>query len=410
MWPSWHGRGEAVTAAHASARTLSGPALAAAMRDSRALTLSRVADLSDAQWLVPRQPGVNPVAWELAHMAWFAEFWILRGPHGRDEEGFARAAIEPVHIGPDTLFDSARLPHAARWQVAWPSRDEVVKMLRRQLDACLEAIPPACDDDDALYFHRLALFHEDMHAEAFAWLRAVLNYPAPVGAALRPVTSRDAVAVQGGNVETGRPAAERGFAFDNECPARMLHLHEFEIDATPVTAGDFLRFVADGGYARSTWWPEEAGAWRATVNRSHPARWRHLGGDKGDPAHWEVRWFDQWQPLDPRLPVIHVNAWEAQAYAHWAKRRLPTSAEWEHAAPSIDWGHSVWEWTADVFLPYAGFEPGPYREYSEPWLGSHRELRGGAFATSARMHDRRYRNFFTPDRSDVFAGFRTAAS
>ena len=108
--------------------------------------------------------------------------------------------------------------------------------------------------------------------------------------------------------------------------------------------------------------------------------------------------------------MIHVNAFEAEAWCAWSKRRLPTAAEWERAAPHLQWGHSVWEWTASAFEPYPGFKPGPYREYSAPWFGDHRELRGGSFATHARMHDPRYRNFFQPQRSDVFAGFRSVAA
>ena len=130
-----------------------------------------------------------------------------------------------------------------------------------------------------------------------------------------------------------------------------------------------------------------------------------------------MRWFDQWVDLQPggtrnQIPAMHLNAFEAEAYCRWAKRCLPTAAQWEHAASShleFAWGHSVWEWTADTFEPYPGFASGPYREYSQPWFGDHRELRGGAFATHARMHDARYRNFFLPERSDIFAGFRTVA-
>jgi EgtB-related family protein len=105
--------------------------------------------------------------------------------------------------------------------------------------------------------------------------------------------------------------------------------------------------------------------------------------------------------------VIHVGAFEAEAWCRWAGRRLPSAAEWHAAAPRLAWGQGVWEWTTDEFAPYAGFEAGPYRDYSAPWFRGHRELRGGAFATDLRMHDRRYRNFFTPQRCDVFAGFRS---
>ena len=108
-------------------------------------------------------------------------------------------------------------------------------------------------------------------------------------------------------------------------------------------------------------------------------------------------------------PAISMSHKGAEAFCRWAGRRLPTAAEWEVAAPQVDWGHSVWEWTADPFAPYAGFRPAPYHTYSAPWFHHQREVRGGAFATHALVHDRRYRNFFLAHRTDVFTGFRTAA-
>ena len=388
------------------ARRLHGAALAEALRACRANTWSLVSDLSDAQWQMPEQDGVNPLRWELAHLAWFAEFWVLRGPHHRAADGSTRALHPARHAGPDELFDSARLAHAARWRTPMPSRGQLGEMLQGQLDACIETLP-STDDDEANYFHRLALFHEDMHAEAFVWLRAALGYAAPVGLALAPLTplSQTApVAVRGGTFELGRQINEPGFAFDNEGPGRSVTLPDFEIDAAPVSAGEFLRFVNAGGYDNPAYWPGAAGEWRRLSDKPHPQRWR-FDANSG----WQTRWFDRWLALDPTLPVIHVNAFEAEAYCAWAKRRLPSAAEWERAAAHIKWGHSVWEWTADAFEPYPGFTPGPYREYSAPWFGDHRELRGGAFATHARLHDRRYRNFFQPQRSDVFAGFRSVA-
>ena len=357
---------------------------------------------------MPQRPGLNPIGWELAHVAWFGEFWVLRGPHRVGPDGLVHAARPARIAGPDAHLDSARLPHEQRWTTPMPPRREVMQMLDAQLDACLGALPTS-DDDAALYLHRLALFHEDMHGEAFAWLRATLGHPAPLGAVLEPLASDQPLRVRGGSVRVGRPPAQRGFAFDNERPGLHRVLDDFEIDATPLTAGDFLRFVEAGGYDDPAFWPGAAGAWRAGVDRRHPERWRR--GETG----WEQRWFDRWLPLDPRQPVVHVNAWEAEAYCRFAGRRLPGAAEWEHAATSdgsasrFHWGRSVWEWTRDVFEPYPGFEPGPYKDYSAPWFGDHRELRGGAFATHARMHDPRYRNFFVPERTDVFAGFRTVA-
>ena len=388
------------------ARRLHGTALAEALRECRANTWSLVSDLSDTQWQMPEQDGVNPLRWELAHLAWFAEFWVLRGPHQRAADGSTRALHPARHAGPDEHFDSARLAHAARWRTPMPSRGQLGEMLQGQLDACIAALP-STGDDAAHYFHRLALFHEDMHGEAFCWMRASLGFPAPAGMAPPQVPAARALAVAAGEVEIGSPSGNAGFAFDNERDSHTTPLDAFEIDSAPVRAGAFARFVDAGGYDTPHCWPAEAGAWRALSGRAHPQRWR-----RGPAGGWETRWFDRWLPLDLHSPVMHVNAFEAEAYCRWAGRRLPSAAEWEHAAtsvPAFEWGRSVWEWTADAFAPYPGFAAGPYREYSQPWFGDHRELRGGAFATHLRLHDRRYRNFFEPQRTDIFAGFRTAA-
>lgn len=396
----------------AEARGLAGSALAQALRESRARTLALTEDLGDAQWQVPRQAGINPIAWELAHLAWFAEFWVLRGPHRFDGEGRVQAARPPRHAGPDALLDSSRLPHDERWAVPLPSRAEVRAMLDAQLEGCLAALPHAEKDDRALYFHRLALLHEDMHGEALIWLRQSLDYPAPAAEQLPRQAPRAPLAMRGGELAIGWPRGRPGFAFDNELPQRTLRLADYEIDAAPITAGQFARFVEAGGYDEPAWWPGAAGRWRREAARRHPERWRR--SPRAGATGWEQRWFGRWLPLEPDEPVIHVNAWEAEAYCRRAGRRLPSAAEWEHAASSQDaksfsWGHSVWEWTADAFAPYPGFEPGPYRDYSAPWFGNHRELRGGAFVTHTRLHDARFRNFFIPERSDVFGGFRTAA-
>ena len=402
-------------------RTLRGAALVQALRDSRARTWALVDDLAPTQWQVPCAPGVNPIAWELGHLAWFAEFWVLRGPHTCDATGVTTAHAAPRWTGPDALFDSARLPHDARWAVALPTRAELVERLGAQLEGCLARVELASDaavrdDADALAalnLQRLTLFHEDMHAEAFTWLRATLGLAAPPGSGLRMPTAASAsgaasLSIPGGRVRIGTPVAltrAGAFGFDNEQPAHTRLLADFEIDAAPLSNGAFQRFVDAGGYDTPAFWPGPAGAWRAASGCRHPQRWRRHGAGAG----WQSAWFDQWRPLDPDAPVIHVNAYEAEAYCRWAGRRLPRAAEWEHAAARLAWGASVWEWTADAFAPYPGFVPGAYRDYSAPWFGDHRELRGGSFATSARLHDARYRNFFEPHRCDVFAGFRTVA-
>jgi len=390
--------------------------LAAALTDVRARLLAMVDDLDDRQWRVPSMPGVNPIAWELAHVAWFAEWWTLRGPHRAGADGRLQAQRPPRHAGPDALLDSSRLAHADRWSAPMPDREQVQKVLAAQLDDCLDALARLPDEDGPLYFHRLALMHEAMHCEALEWLRAALGYPAPGSVPpprVSPAPLADSAAcspagpvpVAGATVLLGWPDGEAGFVFDNERGQRAMTLADFDIDPAPVTAGRFVEFVEAGGYREPKWWPGEAGRWLARSGREHPERWRR--GSVG----WELRWFDRWRPLDPDEVLIHVNAWEAEAFCRWAGRSLPSAAQWERAAGigALRWGHSVWEWTADAFAPYPGFAPGPYSDYSAPWFGTHRELRGGAFATTALIHHPRYRNFFTPERTDVFAGFRTAS-
>ncbi len=377
-----------------------------AIQGARRRLRSLIDDLSDAQWQVPQQPGVNPVAWEAAHVAWFWEFWVQRGPHTRGADGLVSAARPPIHAGPDELFDSARLAHAARWSAKLPSRHEVEAMLDATLAATLDALARADEDDASLYFYRLALLHEDMHNEAFAWMRAALAYPAPRGMALQEIAPREPAQIPGEAVSIGWPADAGGFSFDNENPEHSVMLAPYSIDSAPVTAGAFREFVAAGGYRRDDCWKGEAAQrWRAACGRAHPERWRASADG------WEMRWFDQWLPLVPEQPVIHVNAFEAEAYCRWAGRRLPRAAEFEHAALEgrIEWGGTVWEWTSDAFEPYTGFVAGPYADYSAPWFRTHRELRGGSFAAHARLHHARYRNFALPERCDIFAGFRTAA-
>lgn len=385
-----------------AARQLAGQALRQALCDSRARALAWTFDLPETAWRPARRAGINPVAWELAHIGWFAEHWTVRAPRP-DADGRWTATLPPRWNGPDEWFDSSRLPHARRWHIRLPDRQDLLERLHRQLLATLATVPDEGADDASLQFLRLALFHEDMHAESFAWTRAALGAPAPGGLVPPRAPGRRAVRVPAGTSLIGRPPGP-GFAFDNEQPACPVALAAFEIDDAPVSAGDFLRFVEAGGYDDPRWWPGDAGAWRRRTGARHPLRWRRVDGV------WTQRWFDRWMPLDPSAAMLHVNAWEAEAWARWSGRRLPHAAEWEAAVVqgAVEGAQGVWEWTADDFGPRPGFRPGPYREYSAPWFVGHRELRGGSFAAHARIRHPQYRNFFGPDRRDVFAGFRTA--
>lgn len=384
-------------------RRVEGATLASALRSVRQMTIAATADLDEKQWRVPFHPGIQPVAWDLAHIGWFTEFWLLRGPHRMRPDGTWAGATAGHFIEHDERYDSARVSHTARWEMPLYDRDALYTRLEDQLQACCEVIADG-SDDDATYFGRLSLYHECMHHEALLWTRDLLGYRAPDGYAMRTVERREPIDCKGGELHLGKPDPSE-FAFDNETPGRQVSIAPFSIDAVPVTNGQFLEFVEADGYDQSDYWPGFAGTFRERIKRRHPERWR-----KNPEGSFEQRWFDSWRPLAEDEPICHVSAFEAEAYCRFVGRRLPTAAEWEAAADQIDWGRSVWEWTASAFAPYPGFRPGPYTTYSAPWFHKQREMRGGAFATDALVHDRAYRNFFLPQRTDVFAGFRTAGS
>jgi iron(II)-dependent oxidoreductase len=198
-----------------------------------------------------------------------------------------------------------------------------------------------------------------------------------------------------------------GFVFDNEKWAHAVSLPAFTIARRAVSNAEYAAFVDDGGYARRALWSEAGWAMRERLALAHPRYWRRDGDA------WSVRRFDRWTPLAAHAPVMHVSWHEAEAYCAWAGRRLASEAEWECAAGSrsdrFDSGRA-WEWTSSRFAPYPGFSADPYKEYSAPWFADeHRVLRGGSFATPRRMLRATWRNFYQPERADLFCGFRTCA-
>jgi ergothioneine biosynthesis protein EgtB len=255
------------------------------------------------------------------------------------------------------------------------------------------------------------LFHEDMHHEAALYMAQSLGLPISDARWQAPVL-QDACAQLG--FEPGLWAlggSGPGFAFDNELAGHAVAVPDTCIDSRVVRWSDFLPFVEAGGYRQARWWDEAGAAWLATDRPQAPRYLRRDGATS--PSTWQQWRHGAWQQLDLRLPACHLSVHEAEAWCCWAGRRLPSEAEWERAATqrpdAFDWGQ-VWEWTASPFLPFPGFEPHPYRDYSAPWFGSRRVLRGGSFMTQPRMRHRRYRNFFQPGRNDVPAGFRSCAA
>ena len=388
-----------------AARRMNKSELDVALVDAHRHTWAILEGLSPAQWQVPYDPGINPPLWEYSHVAWFTEWWVLRDAHWneRGEIVTARSSLLP-HA--DEWFDSGRIAHRERWTLPLPPIDEIRDYARAVLERVRARLVSTDDADRALYFFRLALFHEDMHGEALTYMRQTLGYP-PHRPLSSPSFARQASEAHvPGGVFTLGCAPESGFVFDNEKWAHPVRIEPLRMDRQCVSNGAYAEFVAAGGYRDERWWSAEGRTWLREAPRTQPQRWRE--SSKGS---WEHLWFGQWQPLPLDSPVCHVDAFEAEAYCKWRGRRLPTEAEWECAATQglIDWGRSVWEWTAEPFAPYPGFSPDPYRDYSAPWFRTHRSVRGGSFATRGRMHHPRYRNFCLPHRSDIFVGFRTCA-
>ncbi len=387
-------------------------ALAQALLSSRRDTLATFdcfeSALASAGLAVPYSPELNPPLWELGHVGWFQRWWL-----GRNPQRHLGVAADPqvtrmpaTRSDADALHDSSRVPHASRWHLPQPSAQATRDELAQGLAESLQLLEDTPEDDTALYFHRLCLAHEDMHHEAAIYTAQALGIalddprwqapalPAPAPALTLPATPWS----------LGHSGA--GFAFDNELGAHEVSLPECHIDSQVLRWADYLPFVQDGGYAQARWWPGAAGVWRATQASAVP---RYLRQNQG---RWEQQNYGHWRALDLSLPACHLSAFEAQAWCAWAGRRLPNEAQWERAAVQepqrFAWG-AVWEWTASNFTPYPGFTPHPYRDYSAPWFGSRTVLRGASFATQPRLHHARYRNYFTPERNDIYAGFRTCS-
>jgi len=415
-------------------------ALSLQLRDARQRTRALTQDLEGQQLFGPMRPIVNPVLWELGHVAWFQERWCLRP---RPDESLSASILE----GSDALYDSATVAHARRWDLPLPGLSDTLGYQDRVLERVLERLEREPDDPWFAYFVQLAIFHEDMHAEAFHYTRQTLAYADPLGNLTPPAGGtggevRGDAEVAGGTYLIGASRSS-GFHFDNEKWAHPVEVAPFRIARVPVTNRQFLEFVGEGGYRRREWWSSEG--WECKGEAGAPRYWSER--DK----QWLERRFSEWAPLEPDLPVMHVDWHEANAYCRYAGRRLPSEAEWEIAASleraggkrRYPWGDSsdggranlngsgrvavgrfasgeslagcrqmignVWEWTSSTFRPYPGFVADPYREYSEPWFGTHKVLRGGSFTTPARLIANSWRNFYTPDRGDIFAGFRTCA-
>jgi len=419
------------------------------LEERRVHELELLTDLTDEQLHGVLMREVERPIWEMGHVGWFQEYWILRHLDG----------VESAMKDSDSFYDSSWTYTHERGEFSLPTRSETLEYISTVLDRCIERLSAREPTPDEVYYYLLSIFHEDMHSETLTFIRQTLGYPRPnlstsSPTLLLPTIDSDFqfhdVDVPGGSFCLGADP-ETPFAFDNEKWAHAMEVDSFSISATTVTNAEFLAFVEADGYHLNHIWGRRGKDWLRRSKGEHPRFW-HKGSDGG----WYREDFGQLVPLEPYLPVVHVNWYEANAYCNWAHRRLPTEAEWEMAAnagggaivkPSFPWGDeaptpqranldwaamgcvdvralpagdsaagcrqmigNVWEWTADTFNPYPGFVVDPYQEYSAPSFESKKVLRGGSWATRSLLIRNTWRNFYMPFRNNIYAGFRTCAT
>jgi gamma-glutamyl hercynylcysteine S-oxide synthase len=417
--------------------------LRGAMTEARERTLALVASLSDADIETQHDELMSPLCWDLGHIAAYEDLWLAH----------RHAGLPLLRPGLAELYDAFETPRAVRGELDILDRAGALAYLADVRERVLAELDHR-EPDPVL--HEMVLRHEQQHGETM--LQAIELFRLRPGPALhlngRPGATGDHtglewVEVPGGPCTIG--AGADGFAYDNERPRHRTDVRGFRIGRTPITNATYLHFVEGGGYERRPWWDRESWAWKQCYDITHP-----LGWDRG-PDGWRQWRPDGWAPLDPSEPVVHVSWFEAAAFARAHGARLPTEAEWEKAATwdqeadrarRWPWGEEdplpgdgranldhtglgpwpagslphggspcgalgmvgdVWEWTSTEFAGYPGFAAHPYREYSEVFFGQgYRVLRGGAWATRARVARPTFRNWDRPQRRQIFAGIRLA--
>lgn len=384
-----------------------------AYRRVRARMPQLAESLSAEDLMAQSMPSSSPGKWHLGHVSWFFETMLLGGA---SDQSAASAGLSQIF---NSYYDGLgdRIPRAERGLVSRPSLDEVLAY-RRDVDRRMEALlVEGLRTDHERYLFDLGLNHEQQHQELF--LMDILNLmsrspldPSAYEREPRAVPAEPSaggrVFFEGGLAEIG--AEVEAFAFDNERPAHKVWLEPFWLDVDLVTNSDWIGFIEDGGYRRPELWLSDG--W-ATVQReawNAPLYWRE------GPGGWAAMSLAGRSPVDAAAPVRHVSYYEADAFARWAGKRLPTEAEWEHAARMARSAFSnlsgeVWQWTASAYGPYPGFRPTPGTagEYNGKFMVNQMVLRGGSFATPDGHLRASYRNFFYPHERWMFSGVRLAS-
>ena len=416
----------------------------------RERTLALVAPLEWATLRKQHVPILSPIVWDLGHIANFEELWLIQ-----------RAAGEaPMVDGYGVMFDAILNPRKDRERLPLPDQRTLFEYLGRVRERALETLERWAEEGargDRLleggFAFELIAEHEEQHHETILQALQVMTEPPYVPALRRRLPAAGTAPAEMVRVAAGPfllGTDEEGFVYDNERHAHEVHLPAFWIDAAPVTQGAYAAFVDDGGYRRRELWSDAGWAWLEETGAEAPDYWVADGRDG-----WRVRNMDLLRPLPADEPVVHVSYWEADAFARWAGKRLPTEPEWEKAATwdpaagakrRYPWGDEpptperanldqlgfapapvgaypdgvsaygvhqmigdVWEWTASDFGPYPGFESYPYAEYSEVFFGpDYKVLRGGSWATRPAVARATFRNWDYPIRRQIFSGFRCA--
>ena len=363
--------------------------LAAALAQSRARMLDLLAPLDDDALVVQHSPLMSPLLWDLAHVGNYEDLWLVRAL-GADGVG-------PQH---DHLYDAFRHPRPTRPRLPLLSRSAaeayIAEVRERALDVLAHADLDPGTADPLLaggFVYGMVVQHEHQHIETMlATLRLGHLLPFEDAWARSPVSGvrkASQVVVLGGLHEIG--TSTDPWAYDNERPAHGVELAPFVIDSHPVSNADWQEFIDDGAYDEPRWWTDDGWKWRQEDGLVAPLFWDH--------------------PHEPSAPVMHICWYEADAYARWIGRRLPTEHEWEAAARAGLLGGvgQVWEWTSSDFAPWPDFRAFPYREYSEVFFGpEYKVLRGGSWASHRTVTRSTFRNWDYPIRRQIFSGVRTA--
>jgi iron(II)-dependent oxidoreductase len=376
------------------------PALEA-FKAIRGCTLACEAMISDRGLVtLPRIWHWSPLGWQYGHVSCFEEQFVLVRLKGDK-------TINEAYLD---RFMPATTPPPER--IHLPGRAEILAYLHEVRERSVGYFEAAGATRDVRFTVEMLVEHEAMHLEhqlhMCAWLppEELISRPdaLPTGASWRsPGPGPDMLGVAGGRVRIG---GTPGRVWDNELPPFELDLPPFAIGRLPVSNRDYLGFLESDGYTDRRWWCDAGWAWLEFTGALHPCYWRKEGD------FWRQR--DLFEEPELRLdePVLGLSWYEADAFARFAGKRLPTEFEWEHAAKTLGGlpgaGHA-WEWTASWFKPYAGFEVGPYRRYSEPQFGEvYKVLKGGCWATIPAQRRASFRNWYNPSLRQIFAGLRLA--